>query len=584
MPIQVLDEATIAKIAAGEVIERPASVVKELVENALDAGARSVVVEIVAGGRECIRVRDDGAGMSAADLPLAIERHATSKLRRFEDLAHLRTFGFRGEALASIAAVSDLEIVTRPVDATHGHRLRSTFGRRTAVEPVAAAPGTVVTVRDLFANVPARRSFLRQEGTETAYIQRVVSACALAHPEVRFELVVDGWTALATDGSGSLENALVGIFGAEVAAQMVPIAPPDELPAQAEPLLLQVRGYVGLPTLTRSNRQGMLFFVNRRWIESRPLSVAVEQAYHSLIMVGRYPVAVVHLELPPDRVDVNVHPTKREVRFSDERAVFSALQAAVRRTLARHTPAQSVPSISFSPLSPPALQRRLVLADPSRASRPVTEAEAARQEAEPREAPLGGEGERALPVLRVLGQLHSTYIIAEGPDGLYLIDQHAAHERVLLEQLMVQYERASVDAQVLLEPLVVELTPTQLAVLEDYREELRQLGFQLEPFGGSTIAIRAVPAVMHRRSPNTTLLAILDELAGGGRGASRLEALAISTACHSAIRAGQELTLAEMRELVRQLEECTAPRACGHGRPTMLHLSQQELERQFARR
>ncbi|GBD16740.1 DNA mismatch repair protein MutL [bacterium HR26] len=581
MPIQVLDEATIAKIAAGEVIERPASVVKELVENALDAGARSVVVEIVAGGRECIRVRDDGTGMSAADLRLAIERHATSKLRRFEDLASLRTFGFRGEALASIAAVSDLEIVTRPADATHGHRLRSTFGRRTTVEPVAAAPGTVVSVRDLFANVPARRSFLRQEGTETAYIQRVVSACALAHPEVRFELVVDGRTALVTDGSGSLENALVGIFGAEVAAQMVPIASPDEFPTQAEPLPLQVRGYVGLPTLTRSNRQGMLFFVNRRWIESRPLGVAVEQAYHSLIMVGRYPVAVVHLELPPDRVDVNVHPTKREVRFSDERAVFSALQAAVRRTLARYTPAQSVPSISFSPLSPPALQRRLVLADPSRVPRPVKEA-AARPE--PREAPLSGESERALPVLRVLGQLHGTYIIAEGPDGLYLIDQHAAHERVLLEQLMVQYERASVDAQVLLEPLVVELTPAQLAVLEDYQEELRQLGFQVEPFGGSAVAIRAVPAVMHRRSPNTTLLAILDELAGGGRGTSRLEALAISTACHSAIRAGQELTLAEMRELVRQLEECTAPRACGHGRPTMLHLSQQELERQFARR
>jgi len=583
MPIQVLDEATIAKIAAGEVIERPASVVKELVENALDAGARSVVVEIVAGGRECIRVRDDGAGMGAADLPLAIERHATSKLRRFEDLVSLRTFGFRGEALASIAAVSDLEIVTRPVDATYGHRLRSTFGRRTAVEAVAAAPGTVVTVRDLFANVPARRSFLRQESTETAYIQRVVSACALAHPEVRFELVVDGRTALATDGSGSLENALVGVFGAEVAAQMVPIAPPDELPTQAEPLPLQVRGYVGLPTLTRSNRQGMLFFVNRRWIESRPLGVAVEQAYHSLIMVGRYPVAVIHLELPPDRVDVNVHPTKREVRFSDERAVFSALQAAVRRTLARHTPAQSVPSISFNPLSPPALQRRFVLADPSRAPRSVTEAEAAARP-EPREAPLGGESERALPVLRVLGQLHSTYIIAEGPDGLYLIDQHAAHERVLLEQLMVQYERASVDAQVLLEPLVVDLTPAQLAVLDDYREELRQLGFQLEPFGGSAIVIRAVPAVMHRRSPNTTLLAILDELASGGRGTSRLEALAISTACHAAIRAGQELTLAEMRELVRQLEECTAPRACGHGRPTMLHLSQQELERQFARR
>lgn len=586
MAIQVLDEATIGKIAAGEVIERPASVVKELVENALDAGACSVVVEVAAGGRECIRVRDDGAGISAADLPLAIERHATSKLRQFEDLASLRTFGFRGEALASIAAVSDLEIISRPPDAAHGVRLRCVFGRRAALEPVAAAPGTVVTVRDLFANVPARRNFLRQESTETAYIQRVVGACALAHPEVRFELVVDGRTVLATDGSGSLENVLVGVFGAEAAAQMVPILPADDLGDQAGPLRLEVHGCVGLPTLTRSNRQGMLFFVNRRWIESRPLGVAVEQAYHTLIMVGRYPVAVIHLELPPGSVDVNVHPTKREVRFSDERAVFNALQAAVRRTLARHVPAQSVPSVGFSPLSPPAVQRRLVLADPTRVPRPVLRAEAEERldtDASPA-ASSSASGERMLPVLRVLGQLHATYIIAEGPDGMYLIDQHAAHERVLLEQLMVQYERAAVDSQVLLEPLLVELTPTQLAVLEDYQEELRQLGFQVEPFGGSAVAIRAVPAVMHRRSPNTTLLAILDELAGGGRGTSRLEALAISTACHSAIRAGQELTLAEMRELVRQLEECTAPRACGHGRPTMLHLSQQELERQFARR
>ncbi len=584
MRIQVLDEATIAKIAAGEVIERPASVVKELVENALDAGARSVVVEILAGGRECIRVRDDGAGMSAADLPLAIERHATSKLRRFEDLASLRTFGFRGEALASIAAVSDLEIVTRPPDSEHGYRLRSVFGRRTALELAAAAPGTVVTVRDLFANVPARRSFLRQENTETAYIQRVVGAYALAHPEVRFEFLSEGRTVLATDGSGRLENALVGVFGAEIAAQMVPIAEAGEDGAEAQPVPVAVGGYIGLPTLTRSNRQGMLFFVNRRWIESRPLGVAVEQAYHTLLLVGRYPVVVVHLDVPPGRVDVNVHPTKREVRFADERVVFHAIQAAVRRTLTLHTPAQGIPAVNFSPLSPPTLQRRLVLADPSRASpaAPRALSRAAEEEQVPAQEEAGHE--RALPVLRVLGQLHSTYIIAEGPDGMYLIDQHAAHERVLLEQLMMQYERAAVDVQVLLEPLVVELTATQLAVLEDYREELAQLGYRVEPFGGSAVAIRGVPAVMHRRSPNTTLLAILDELAGGGRGSSRLEALAISTACHSAIRAGQELSLAEMRELVRQLEACTAPRACGHGRPTMLHLSQQELERQFARR
>jgi DNA mismatch repair protein MutL len=328
----------------------------------------------------------------------------------------------------------------------------------------------------------------------------------------------------------------------------------------------------------------MLFFVNRRWIESRPLGVAVEQAYHTLVLAGRYPVAVVCLDIDPARIDVNVHPTKRDVRFADERAVFSALQAAVRRTLMLHTPAPSAPAVSFSPLTPPALQRRLALADPSRVVRPGSLA-ASRQKPE---AELPGLPEivpvRTLPVLRVLGQLHGTYIIAEGPDGMYLIDQHAAHERVLLEQLMAQYEQSGVDVQVLLEPLVVELTATQLEVLEQYADELERLGFRIEPFGGNAIALRGVPGIMHRRPPNTTLLAILDELASGGRGSSRLEALAISTACHSAVRAGQELTLAEMRELVRQLEACTVPRTCGHGRPTMLHLSQQELDRQFARR
>lgn len=585
MPIHRLDDETIAKIAAGEVIERPASVVKELVENALDAGARSVVVEIAGGGRDLIRVRDDGTGMEPGDLALAIERHATSKLSRFDDLAHLQTLGFRGEALASIAAVSALEIVSRPREAAHGHRIAVDFGHTGRVEPVGCAPGTVVTVRDLFANVPARRSFLRQASTENAYVQRVVSAYALAYPGVRFELVVDGRRVLETDGGGSLAKALVGVFGPETAAQMVPIEPDGEGPGRDGTAPVTVGGAIALPSLTRSNRQGMLFFVNRRWIESRSLGVAVEQAYHTLVMVGRYPIAVVYVSVEPGSVDVNVHPTKREVRFSDERVAFTAVHAAVRRTLARHTPVQSIPEVTLSPLDPVTVQRRLTLADPTRVSR-----------AEPVRVPASGDedagspavdgsaGSRALPPLRVLGQVHSAYIIAEGPDGLYLIDQHAAHERVLLEQLMVQYERAAVERQQLLEPLVVELLPSQFAVVERYQEELAQLGYEVEPFGHHAVAVRAVPAVMQRRSPNTTLLAVLDELASGGRGTSKLESLAISTACHSAIRAGQELTLAEMRELVRQLEACTAPRACGHGRPTTVRLSQQELERQFARR
>ncbi|MDI3341327.1 MAG: DNA mismatch repair endonuclease MutL, partial [Sphaerobacter sp.] len=528
-------------------------------------------------------VRDDGHGIPADELPLAVHRHATSKLTRFDDLAQLRSFGFRGEALASIAAVADLRIVSRPADSPHAACLICRGGQVEPPTVTAAAPGTTVTVRDLFAHVPARRAFLRQEQTEEAYVQRVVTACALAAPEVRFELISDGRTVLATDGSGDLGNAIVGVFGPDIAAEMVPIVPlPHDEPERPA---VTVTGYVGLPTLTRGNRQQIILLVNRRWIESRALTFALEQAYHSLIMVGRYPVAVLHIEVAPDRLDVNVHPTKREVRFSDERLVFAAIQRAVRATLTQHTPAQAIPTMTVTPLTTPAVQRRLALSHPDQfRPAPAPAADDQASHGPPGPEPVLPDPGSAVPVLRVLGQVGATYIIAEGPDGMYLIDQHAAHERVLFEQLWQQYERSAPEVQALLEPLVIELSPAQLEAAERCREELAQLGFQIEPFGGNAVAVRAVPAIAGRREPRVLLLGILDEMAAGGRGTTPLESIAISTACHAAIRAGQTLSLPEMRELIAQLERCTAPRACGHGRPTMLHLSQEELERQFARR
>ncbi len=577
MPIARLDEATIRRIAAGEVVERPASVVKELVENALDAGARYVRVEIIAGGRELIRVQDDGCGIPAEELALAVERHTTSKLRSFDDLARLASYGFRGEALAAISAVSDFEIVSRASGADYGARLQVRFGKAGRVEPAAAAPGTIVTVRDLFARLPARRRFLRQDATETAYIQRTLAALALARPDVRFELVIDGRIVLTTPGNGQLLDALVGVFGVEVASEMVPIEPKDERE-------IAVTGAIGLPSVSRANRQSFFVLINQRWVESRTLLAATEQAYHTLLMVGRYPIGVLALTLPPDRVDVNVHPTKREVRFVDERAVASAVYDAVRRTLLRHLPDRPPPSVSFSPLAAPVVQRRLLVADPTRAAPSVAPIERPVAEEESRLTTDASEpASERLPILRVLGQVRQSYIIAEGPDGMYLIDQHAAHERVLLEQLLTQHAQRGVEQQQLLEPLVVELSPAQLEVVERYREALDELGWSIEPFGPATIAVRAVPAIV-RRNIAQVLLAVLDELATGGRGTTPFERVAISTACHSAIRAGQELSLPEMRELIRQLERCQAPNACGHGRPTVVHLSTEELERQFGRR
>jgi DNA mismatch repair protein MutL len=575
MPIVRLDEATVRRIAAGEVVERPASVVKELVENALDAEARTIRVEIVAGGRELIRVQDDGTGIPPDELPLAVERHATSKLHRFEDLARLASYGFRGEALAAISAVSECEIVSRVPDAPYGARLLVRYGRPGRVEPIGAAPGTVVTVRDLFANVPARRRFLRQDATEAALIQRTLAALALAHPEVRFELTNDGRTVLATSGSGDLLDALIGVYGAETATQMLRL---EEYRAGE----IVVQGAVGLPRVSRPNRQALFVLVNQRWVESRTLVAAIEQAYHTLLMVGRYPIGVVAVSLPGDRVDVNVHPTKREVRFADERAVAAAVYEAVRRTLLAHVPENPPPPVTFSPLSPSVVQRRLQVADPTRelsSSRPGTPEELVDAPSSTRSA----DSANWLPVLRVLGQVRQAYIIAEGPDGMYLIDQHAAHERILLDRLLAQLEARGVEQQALLEPLVLELSPVQLATVERYRDALVQLGWELEPFGGAAVAVRAVPAVV-QRSIEQVVIAVLDDLAAGGRGTTPLERVAISTACHSAIRAGQELSLPEMRELIRQLEQCRVPNACAHGRPTVVHLSTEELERQFSRR
>jgi DNA mismatch repair protein MutL len=599
MPIHRLDPRTIGKIAAGEVIERPASIVKELVENALDAEARSIRVELRAGGREMIRVTDDGRGIEFDDLPLAIERHATSKLARFEDLSSLSSFGFRGEALASIAAVSDLQIVSRPPGARHGGVVRVRHGLIASPTSVAAPVGTSVTVRDLFENVPARREFLRRDATETGYAQRAVTASALTLPDVRFEMVVDSKITLATSGAGDLETTLVDVFGPVIAAQMVALEHHrrDAEPDESAPTLT-VRGAIGLPSQTRGNRQHMFITVNHRWIEHRALNVAIEQAYSTLLMVGRFPVVVVDIEVPPERLDVNVHPTKREVRFSDERLIFSTLQRAVRETLLLHTAHQPVATVQFerTPLTPDTIQRRLSLAHPDRlrtgrldaANPPATapssgevlsaNGEAAPHEREHHDTPT------SMPVLRVLGQVSGNYIIAEGPDGMYMIDQHAAHERVLYERLLARQQSGDPDKQTLLEPLVVELSAAQVETLETCRDDLTSLGFEIEDFGADSIAVRGIPAMMRGRDIERAMHTILNEIGQGGRGDSLFDSLAISAACHSAIRAGQPLTIPEMRELVMQLEQCSSPRACGHGRPTILHMSRDELERQFERR
>ncbi len=584
MTIRLLTEDTIGKIAAGEVVERPVSVVKELIENSIDAVATRIDVEITGGGTERIRVSDNGLGMTRDDVELALRRHATSKLSTFADLDTQDTLGFRGEALPSIAAVSSFTIRTAVAGDARGAQLTSAYGRKPEIAVVAARQGTVVTVEDLFGNVPARRKFLRQPGTETTYINRLISAYAANRSDIAWSLSSEGRTAISTQGNGDDEQAAIGIYGTELVDAVLPLTSDAE---GAKVPGIDVSGWISAPRVSRSHRQNLFFFVNGRLIHHRSLVFALEEAYHSLLMIGRHPLGMVRIALDPGAVDVNVHPTKAEVRFVDERAVARAVQRAAHAALAMQ-PQDVLPVVAFErPQGPPSVHQTFFEHQP-RASL-VNETFARRRADEDVEdtveaPPSGLEHRSGIPVLRVLGQVGGTYIIAEGPGGMFLIDQHAAHERVMYERILGQVETRKIDQQPLLDPLVIDLAPHELAVLERSIDELRQIGLDLEMFGDRSVMVRAIPAVMQRVDIRERLHLILEELAEGGSGESWFDSVAISTACHTSIRAGQALGLDEMRELVAQLERTQQPRACGHGRPTMLHMSQTDLEKQFSRR
>lgn len=599
MPIRVLSPQVANKIAAGEVVERPASVVKELLENAIDAGATDIRIEIRQGGRRFIRVSDNGCGIPPGEAALAFARHATSKISSEEDLSRIRTLGFRGEALASIAAVSQVTLLTRAASEETGTLLRVEGGEPQQNEKHGSTPGTVITVENLFYNTPARLKFLRSEATESSHIIKLASAYAMAYAELRFHLTDNGRLALQTLGTGKLYDVLVKVLGLEVAQQMLELAPEEKAPthdtveapssAHQPTNEAHVYGYIGSPSLHRATRDYELFFVNRRWIQDRSLSFAVEEAYRTLLPVGRYPVAILSITMDPGDVDVNVHPTKREVRFREPRAVFAAVQKAVRHTI---TGQASVAPISTRPqailpsewerwqTSPMRQHDGQIGVD--RAQMALEIQRTASNDVPP--TPQGTPMREQLPMLRVLGQVRQMYIIAEGPDGLYLIDQHAAHERILFEQLQTEKAAMSISAQNLLEPVPIELLPQQRELLEGILEHLAAFGFDIAPFGGDTYLIRAIPGALTPGEVPGVIAELVDLASDGRDPAMTAEDTLDIIACHSAVRAGQTLTLDETRELIRQLEKTSSPYTCPHGRPTMIHLSTAQLEKSFGRR
>ncbi len=596
MPIHPLPPELISQIAAGEVVERPASVVKELVENSLDAGAKQITITVRGAGRVLMEIADDGHGIPAEELPLAVARHATSKLQTAEDLFRIHTLGFRGEALASIASVSRFTITSRTADAETGARLRIEGGRALgAVEPVGAPVGTTVRVEDLFYNVPARRKFLKSDATEKRRIDALVTRYALAYPDVRFRLTQDGKPALQTAGNGKRREVLAALYGPDIARRMLAVEdqPPD----------MRLTGFISPPDITRGQRRDIIFFVNGRPVQDATLSAALIKAYHTLLMVGRYPIAVLFLELPPDAVDVNVHPTKAEVRFRDPDAVFRAVRHAVRRTLLAYTP---IPDMELPPATEPKpawlrgsegeaaafpWEADTPAAPDGFSPRPPAENLPAGTDAfsaaappvspEPQQPTLPGS---RLPLLRPIGQIAATYIVAEGPDGLYLIDQHAAHERVLFEKFMAQ-QQEGIPAQALLEPVTVHLPPHQARLLEEQLPYLGRWGFQVEPFGPNTFRVRAVPGLLSKTNPADALRALVEDFEEDETPLqNEIEARIIARVCKRvAVKGGQVLSPQAQEALIRDLEACQNPRSCPHGRPTMIHISVDALEKQFGR-
>jgi DNA mismatch repair protein MutL len=597
--IRPLDEAAINRIAAGEVVERPASAVKELVENALDAGARRIAVDYSAGGKVLIRVTDDGCGMSAADLPLAVARHATSKIDG-SDLLNIRSFGFRGEALASLGAVGRLTLTSR-AEGSDGAQLTVAGGRMTGPRPAAAQKGTVIELRDLFYATPARLKFLRSDRAEAQAIAEVVRRLAMAEPAVGFTLseVTEGEAPRqifrADPQSGdffdALHGRLTGILGAEFTANALKI--------DVERDGLHLTGYAALPTYSRGSSVQQFVFVNGRPVLDRMLLGALRVAYFDFLSRDRHPAAVLNLICDPERVDVNVHPAKSEVRFREPEAARSLIITGLRTALsaAGHRASTTVADATLAAFTP---EPRVYQMDRPSQNWPsqttfarATEWQAPSGFAEMPQARMEPTNERpeadeeAYPLGAAKAQLHGNYIVAQTARGMVIVDQHAAHERLVYERLKRQMAETGIKAQALLIPEIVELSSPDAALLLTHAEALSKLGLTVEPFGGSAVALRETPAILGTVSAAALIRDVLDELADLGRSdmlQARIEAILSRMACHGSVRSGRHLRPDEMNALLREMEATPHSGQCNHGRPTYVELQLHDIERLFGRR
>lgn len=602
--IKILPEQLTNKIAAGEVVERPASVVKELVENALDAGGRDITVEIEAGGRRLIRVTDDGCGMAREDALLSLERHATSKIATDADLFTLSSLGFRGEALPSIASVSRLTLASRPEGTIEGTEIYSEGGKIREVKACGMARGTVITVRNLFFNTPARLKFLRSSETEGGHVGEFLTRLALSRPEARFTYLMDGRIVFKVD-SGTLRDRVFQLLGGQIAAGLYPLHYVEER--------CTVTGLVGRPETSRSSAGFVYTFINGRFIRDRVVQHAVLHGYRTLLERGRYPVVVLAITLPPGEVDVNVHPTKHEVRFRNQGEIHDIIQRAVESVL-RATPwvkpsgdiprmACTVTPVTELPLPTRSVseERRESVRETLMAYRPTEHQPpppsfafppAGHATPEPRQpapaptAPVTQEPPGFFSSLTVIGQFQAAYLLGQNGSDLIIIDQHAAHERVAFEKLRSQFRATGVASQGLLFPETIELSFIETATVRDHRETLKRLGFELEPFGGATWLLKEIPCLLATGDTVATLRNIIEELHGIGKSRTLddvADAVLTTIACHSVVRGRRTLALPEIIALFTQMDEAGFAANCPHGRPVYKVLSQGEIEKMFRR-
>ena len=591
--IEILSEEVINKIAAGEVVERPASIVKELVENSLDAGAKHITVEIGRGGKKLVRVIDDGWGMSREDAELALQRHATNKIKELEDLQSISTLGFRGEALPSIAAVANLTLLTRGDESPVGCRVK-VKGNSFEVLEAGSPPGTTVTVEDLFSNVPARLKFLKADSTESNQITRAVQNFALSHPQVSFELKGDGRHIIKNlPREQTFLERIASLYGTKIVEDLVPL--------QFENKFLKISGFITKPKLSYTNRQHQFLFVNKRAISSRLLSHAIWEGYKDFLPPSRHAGVFLSIEIGPVLVDVNVHPTKKEVRFVNEPTIHTIVMRTIKQSLHKEVTMVEVEEKTTYPEGSSFRKRRIeeAMRDYLLKSQRWQQSISPEELFKPKKFHIPKPGYIPEPEKRIevekekmvaLGQLDNLYIIARSADGIVILDQHAAWERILYEQLENDYKDQKIESQRLLFPIQLELPPHNVQVLINNTDLFSKLGFEVEQFGRNSFLVKATPHILGKEIKKQFIIDLIDEISDEvKRKESKKMAVEISSdifkimACRAAIMAGQSLSDREMDEVLRRLNKCQSPHICPHGRPTMIKLTREELDRRFKR-